>query len=738
MNKSALCRVVNVLASPIAAASAALAFLGLLSGCDTPLNDPYPDADNQTSTLYQAFTQPLRHLDPARSYATDEVEFNGQIYEPPLQYHYLKRPYTLVPLAATEVPEPQLLDANNQPLPEDANSVKIAYSLYTIHIKPGIRYQPHPAFARDSNGAPRYLDLSASDVEKISSPNDFEHLGTRELHAADYANQIKRLAHPRVHSPILGVMGEHIVGLSELAKTLAQADKKLRGNKNGESHLDLTQFELAGVKVIDDTTYTIKLNGQYPQLRYWLAMPFFAPVPPEVTRFYDQPALADRNISIDTFPVGTGPYMLSENDPNRRMVLTKNPNFHGEHYPSEGAPGDREAGLLQPAGAPLPFIDSAIYSLEKESIPYWNKFLQGYYDASGISSDSFGEAIRIDREGEPHLTDTMRERNIKLQTGVTPGVFYTGFNMQDSLVGGYDEKARALRQAISIAMDYESYVAIFLNGRGIVAHDPIPTGIYGHQEGEAGVNPYVYDWENGEVRRKSMDYARELLAQAGYPGGINQKTGKPLLINLDNAASGPQFKSQLDWYRKQFAKLNIQLVARSTTWSRFQQKMADGNVQMFQAGWLADYPDPENFLFLLYGPNGAAEHNGQNSANYQNAEFDRLFRRMRNMPNGVERLATIEKMLEIARRDAPWAWGFFPRQYTLHQAWLNNGKINPIANNTLKYLSLEPDLRGQKRLAWNDPVWWPLPVVGLLLLVALLPGVLLFIRRERQAPKKKH
>ena len=708
-----------------------------LAACGTPLNDPYPDADAQINTLYESFSEPPRHLDPARSYATDEVEFNGQIYEPPLQYHYLKRPYTLIPLAATQVPTPQLLDANDQPLPDNASPEDVAYSLYTIQIKPGIRYYPHPASATNESGEPLYINLRPEDVEDISSPNDFKTLATRELRAADYVHQIKRLAHPRAHSPILGVMSEHIVGLSEFTDKLTQADKTLRAEQGDEAYLDLTQYDLEGAQVVDDTTYTIKLKGQYPQLRYWLAMPFFAPMAPEVTRFYAQSALTQRNIGIDTYPVGTGPYMLTENDPNRRMVLVENPNFHGERYPSEGEPGDKQQGLLQAANAPLPFIQRAIYSLEKESIPYWNKFLQGYYDASGIGSDSFGEAIRIDRDGKPHLTETMRDREIKLQTVVSPGVYYMGFNMQDSVVGGYDEKARALRQALSIAIDYESYIAIFLNGRGIAAQDPIPNGIYGHQEGEAGINPYVYDWINGEARRKSLDKARELLAKAGYPGGVSEETGKPLLINLDNAASGPQFKSQLDWYRKQFAKLNVQLVARSTTWSRFQQKMADGNVQMFQAGWLADYPDPENFLFLLYGPNGAADHNGQNAANYENSEFDRLFGSMRDMENGPQRLAVINQMLEIARRDAPWAWGFFPRQYTLHQAWLKNGKLNPMANNTLKYLSLEPELRSQKRLAWNDPVWWPLPVAGGLFVLALLPGIAVFIRRERKAPSKK-
>ncbi len=81
---------------------------------------------------------------------------------------------------------------------------------------------------------------------------------------------------------------------------------------------------------------------------------------------------------LDWYPVGTGPFMLTENNPNLRMVLSRNPNFCGETYPTKGMPGDVEAGLLADAGRSLPLIEQAIYSLEKENIPRWNKFLQGY------------------------------------------------------------------------------------------------------------------------------------------------------------------------------------------------------------------------------------------------------------------------------------------------------------------------------------------------------------------------
>jgi len=117
--------------------------------------------------------------------------------------------------------------------------------------------------------------------------------------------------------------------------------------------------------------------------------------------------------------------------------------------------------------------------------------------------------------------------------------------------------------------------------------------------------------------------------------------------------SGPEAKSRLDWYRKQFAKLGIQLVVRSTDYNRFQDKMLKGNAQMFEWGWNADYPDPENFFFLLYGPNKKVGTNGENAANYENPAFDHLFERMKTLDNGPARQALIDQMVHIVQEDAP-------------------------------------------------------------------------------------
>ena len=185
---------------------------------DEPWNRPYPASEAHRNILFSSFQERPNHLDPVQSYSSNEVRFIGQIYEPPLQYHYLLRPYTLMPLTASKVPQPFYLDADGGRLADDASLDDIAISVYEIRIQPGIRYQPHPAFARDANGDFRYLALTEQDLGDVYALDDFTHTGTRELTAEDYVYQIKRLAHPRLHSPIFGLMSDYIVGLSEYAK----------------------------------------------------------------------------------------------------------------------------------------------------------------------------------------------------------------------------------------------------------------------------------------------------------------------------------------------------------------------------------------------------------------------------------------------------------------------------------------------------------------------------------------
>ncbi len=708
-----------------------------LSACSNDnWNSPYPAADSSENILYRAFTESPKHLDPVQSYSSNEIQFTAQIYEPPLQYHYLKQPYSLIPLTASQMPTVMYFNQDGFKLPDNANVADIAYTIYKISIQPGILFQPHPAFAHDDQEQFIYHNLTKQSLANVYQLADFPNTATRELTAADYIFQIKRLAHPNLHSPIYELMADYIVGLREYAAVLEE-ERKYQDDDN--NYLDLNQYSLEGVQLLDKYTYSIKIKGKYPQFNYWLAMPFFAPVPWEAEKFYSQSGLVDKNISLDWYPVGTGPYMLTENNPNQIMVLTKNPNFHDEFYPSEGMPEDDEKGLLVDAGKQLPFIDKVVFSRDKESIPRWNKFLQGYYDASGIGSDSFDQAVQLVGQGEASVTDAMISQGIRLETVVATSTYYMGFNMLDSVVGGNGldheakESARKLRQAISIAVDYEEYVSIFANGRGLPAHSPLSPDISGHRDGEEGINPVVYDWVNGHAKRKPIKAAKVLLAEAGYPDGIDKETGAPLVLYFDVTARSSEDKSSLDWMRKQFQKLNIQLVVRSTDYNRFQDKIRKGNAQIFEWGWNADYPDAENFLFLLHGPQSKVGNDGQNASNYNNSEYDLLFEEMNNMENSAKRQKIIDQMIDILRHDSPWLWGYHPKDYGLYHAWYKNIKPNRISHNTIKYLRIDADLREQQRKEWNKPVLWPIILLAIILILALIPAIMTYRRREQKS-----
>lgn len=728
----------------------------MLSACGPVWNDPYPAAERSGNILYTAFTERPKHLDPVQSYSEDEATFLYQIVEPPLQYHYLHRPYRLEPATAAGMPQVRRLDAQGRVLPANADAAKVAQTVVEIRIRPGIRYQPHPAFATDEAGAPRYLGLREADLRGVRGLGDFAETGTRELVAADYVYQIKRLAHPELHSPIFELMAEYLPGLKELQAALAAARRAQGGTAppaeadagvgagDPPGWLDLDRFALPGVELVDRYTWRVSLQGAYPQFLYWLSMPFFSPVPREVDRFFAQPGMAERNLTLDWWPVGTGPYMLVENNPNARMVLARNPNYRNDPYPCEGEAGDAEAGLLTDCGKPMPFIDRVVFSREREGIPYWNKFLQGYYDASGVSSDNFDQAVTLTSQGEVSLSEDMEAKGIRLLTSVSPSIFYLGFNMLDPLVGGgaskaEQERARKLRQAISIALDMEEFVSIFLNGRGLPGMSPLPPGIFGAREGRAGMNPVVYEWQGGEQGgkpvRRSLDEARRLLAEAGWPNGRNANTGEPLVINLDTTPGGLGDKARSDWLAKKFRELGVQFVVRPTDFNRFQDKIRQGNAQLFFFGWNADYPDPENLLFLLHGAQGKVKFNGQNAANYENPEYDALFERMKAMTDGPARQQLIDRMVAILQHDAPWIFAFHPMSYSLQHGWVLNRKPGAMVRNTMKYQRLDLERRAAARAEWNRPVVWPLALAALLLAGLVAPAVIHWRRRERATAK---
>ena len=712
-----------------------MAAVFLLTGCDSTWNAPHPQADAGKKIIYSSFAERPKHLDPARSYSTDESRFIDQVYDAPLSYHYLKRPYELQPNTLTEMPRIVFTDKDGNQVPED--SEELAYSTYYFTIKPGIQYQPHPAFAKNDKGEPYYRFHSAKEARAFNDIADFEYVDTKELVAEDYLYEVRRLADPKILSPIRGLLSEYIDGMSEFSQAVLEARQQLEEEQGKDAWLDLRQIEFSGLQELGRYEYSIRLKGKYPQFKYWLAFHFFAPLPVVVDQFYHQPGLLDRNISLNWYPVGTGPFMLTKNDPNQVMILERNPNYRDDFYPSTGEEGDLEAGLLDDANKRLPLLDKAVYRLEKEAIPLWTKFMQGYYDRSGIAADSFDQAVRVGGEGIT-LSEEMEERGARLEKDIMLGTYYLGFNMLDDVVGNTGtpaekERKRKLRQAIAIAYDQQEMISIFINGRGQVGQSMLPAGIFGHEPGEAGLNKHVFTMHNGQIQRKKLEVAKQLLKEAGYPNGRDAKTGQPLVLNFDTTSGGNS--AVQSWMVKQFKKLNIQLNIRATDYNRFKEKMGNGNSQLFQWGWLADYPDAENFMFLLYGPNGIVETGGSgvNSANYNNPEYNRLFSKMQLMEDSPERFQIIQQMVDIFQYDAPWASMWHPYSYILNNQWVSNTKPHGISPAVLKYYNIDPEVRQEKQQQWNQPVMWPFIVLVVIFLVVFLPGVWAWRRHQLQS-----
>jgi ABC-type transport system substrate-binding protein len=654
-------------------------------------NSPYPDADAGVAVRYRAQASVPKTLDPAVSYDASTHQILVNLYEPPLEYHYLERPYQLIPGIVARVPEPEAREGGR--------------STYSFELRSDLLFQDDPCFEALGTALPGAQ--------------------TRALVASDLAFAITRIADPEVGSPVSEVFAK-IAGFRDFATRLTErreASAEFRALRIDAQYRAAGGIE--GLRVRDPLGLEVVLAEPDLQFRYWFAMPFSAPVPWEAVAYYD--GREGRDFFKD-HPVGAGPYRIVRSNKQGFLALARNPNWYGARhpewkapaatYPTSGEPGDAESGLLDPAyaGRPLPFLERIEYRLDKESIPRFNKFLQGYYDVSGVSKESFDRVI-VGNE----LSPDMREMGITLEKSVDLGIFYLGFNMRDGVVGSpAAERGRKLRQALSLAVDSSEFLRLFMNGRGVPAQSPLPPGLFGYEADYR--NPY---------RQPDLTRARALLAEAGYAEGRDPATGKALRITLDVPDTSTAARLQFSFYLQAWQKLGIDAVLEATHYNRFQDKVRDGAYQVFYWGWHADFPDPENFLFMLYSPISAVDSGGVNYANFSDPSYDALYQRMKNLPDGPERARVIAEMVAILERERPWIELFHSEDFALIHGWLRNLKPAGLIFPSDKYTAIDPELRRERRLTWNEPLRWPAALLGALSLAVVIPGIATFFR-ERQ------
>ena len=470
----------------------------------------------------------------------------------------------------------------------------------------------------------------------------------RQLVAEDFIYSFKRLANPKVQSQGFWIFEDKVVGVKEFKSALEKAKP--------EENKKLFEKKISGFKALDSHTLQIKLTKPYPQLLSILTLPFTAAVAKEVVD-----AHGDDRGRIDSTPIGTGPFVLKSWRRGYRMVLERNQSYHPEFYPTEVSPRFKQRGLGKDSGNRIPFLDRVELTVIKESQPAWLKFLAGKIDNTKIPKDHFASAIK----NTINLSKEMKDKKVQLFIQAEPSFFHVQFNMRDPLLG----KNKYLRQALSSAIDREYLVRIFSNGRDRKKHSILPPGIKGRPD-----DPILkYDY--------NPEKAIALLKKAGF----SESNPVPTL-RMDMRAADTFYRQLGEFFQKSFKEIGVNVEIIYNSFPRYLEKARQGNLQISYGGWIMDYPDPENAIQLLYGPNASP---GPNEANFDHPKLNELYLQMAILNPGPKRKKIIGEIEKIVQEEVPWALLFDRTGYYLVQPWLKNYRPGEVITSRYKYLRID-------------------------------------------------
>ena len=331
---------------------------------------------------------------------------------------------------------------------------------------------------------------------------------------------------------------------------------------------------------------------------------------------------------------GTGPYVLSHWRKNHEMVFERKFQVSGSKFQVPGFSGQG--------------FDTIRYLVVDDASTQWLMFLKGEIDFLGeISRDNFDSIVGANGRIDPRL----EREGVKLHSIPTMEVLHLGINMRDPVLG----PNRKLRQALNAAFDYPAWER-FYNGRIIPCPTPVPPGVAGRIERPF---PYAFDLEK----------AKRLIAEAGYPDGIDPKTGRRLVLTMSIGRASQESREAGELTAAFYEKIGVKLELDFKTWTAFVAAVNEGRVQMFRMGWVGDYPDAQNFLQLFYSKN---VNPGPNHANYENPEFDRAYEAALGAKTAEERNRHWMKCQEIVTEDCPWVFTHINKSYSLVRSTVKN------------------------------------------------------------------
>ena len=552
-------------------------------------------------------------LDPILGSTVYDNRACSNVYETLLQYKYLKRPFELEPLLLAEMPTS-----------EDGLTWK-------FRLKDNVFFHDDACFPEGKG---------------------------RKLVTDDVFYSFKRLADKKFELKSWWLLKDTILGLDDYKD-------EQNAKATGDVAFDY-DVPVAGLKKIDDLNFEIVLAQPVSRFLWTLPMFQLSIVPREAVEMY--------GTRFARHPVGTGPFLLKEGDwvENKSMVFTKNPNYHPCAYPSEWNEEEEALGLHLAAGESLPFVDRVEITMFVNENPMWLEFLAGKLDYTQVPAENYLEAYH---KRSRKLKKDFAEKGIVSHAVPLLDFIFRAFNMEDQLLGGYDEKPSKLRQAIALAADLYEFDSTYYNSTNIIYDGMIPPGMDGYpEEGKAPIS-----WLGPDLER-----ARKLLAEAGYPNG----DGLPVIdYYVSRSGNIPQ---QAEMFKRQLAEIGVQLNVRTLNFSQLIETVNKKKAPMFSFAWSSDYPDAENNLALFYSPNVSP---GSNHFNYNRPEYDKLYEQILTMQNGPERTAVMEKMRDMVLADTAFIGSMARTRFYLVQPWLKNYKPEEVFYNWIKYMDLDASQR---------------------------------------------
>jgi len=219
----------------------------------------------------------------------------------------------------------------------------------------------------------------------------------------------------------------------------------------------------------------------------------------------------------------------------------------------------------------------------------------------------------------------------------------------------------------------------YYNKRVTPVYGPLPDPLAGFKP-----NPTAYSF--------NLEKAKRLLAEAGYPDGIDPATGRRLELTLELGDAAPDTRQVVELMVGMVDKIGVVLKAGYNNWPAFLDKLDRRQAQIFKLGWVADYPDSENFLQLFYGANASP---GPNHSNYANPQIDKLYEQLRTMLPGPEKDRLCEQMADIVIEDCPWIFLYQPMDFAVVHNWLKNYSLHDFPYTMTKYRRVD-------NAAWDE------------------------------------